>query len=372
MKRLFAAGGHAVVLDVPEPTPRAGEVVVATAFSAVSTGTETHIVRATAATDSAVADQYPGPRPYGPKIHDRRVRWSGALPRGQHPGYASLGYSLAGTVTTVASDVMDLAPGDRVACSGSQCAVHAERVAVPRSLVVRVPADVSLGRAAFVTLGAIAMQALRRGGCQLGETVVVYGLGTLGLLVVQIARAAGLYVVGLDLAEDRLRLAHNLGAHWVLNPSQTDPVRTVLDVTDGFGADAVILALATESSEPLNIAFDLCRQRASIVGLGAFGMHIERERMFAPEVSLHPALAYGPGRYDPVYEEGNIDYPIGHVRWTENRNMAAFVRLLAENRVDVDVLAAERVPIDRAPAAYDRLLESSDRLPTLLLTYATT
>jgi threonine dehydrogenase-like Zn-dependent dehydrogenase len=369
VKRLFAAGGHAIVLDVDEPTPRPGEVIVSTAFSAVSTGTETHIVRATAATDSPVDDQYPGPRPYGPKIHDRRVRWTSPAPRDQRPGYASLGYSLAGTVIEVGGDVADLAPGDRVACSGSQCAVHAERVAVPRSLTVRVPPEVSLDKAAFVTLGAIAMHALRRAACQFGETVVVYGLGTLGLLVVQIARAAGMYVFGLDLAPDRLQLARTLGAHWVLNPQAADPVAEVLERTDGFGADAVILAIATESSEPINIAFDLCRQRASVVGLGAFGMHIQRERMFAPDVSLHPAIAYGPGRYDPVYEEGNVDYPIGHVRWTENRNMAAFVRLLAEQKVDVGALAPDRVRLDDAPAAYERLMRSTDRPPTLLLTY---
>jgi threonine dehydrogenase-like Zn-dependent dehydrogenase len=348
---------------------RAGEVLVSTAFSVVSTGTETHIIRSTTDAESTVEDQYPGPKPYGPKLRDRRVRWSAPVPRDQQPGYASLGYSLAGTVAAVAPDVLDLAPGNRVACAGSQCAVHAERVAVPRSLVARVPPEVSLERAAFVTLGSIAMHALRRAGCQFGETVVVYGLGTLGLLAVQIARASGMYVFGLDLSAERLRLAERLGAHWVANPATQDVVTSVLDVTDGFGADAVVMAVATESSEPLNIAFDLCRQRASVVGLGAFGMQIERERMFAPDVSLFPALAYGPGRYDPVYEEGNIDHAIGYVRWTENRNMAAFLRLLSEDKLDVDALAPARVPLEAAPAAYDGLLETSNRAPTLVLTY---
>ena len=369
MKRLFAAGGRAVVLDVEEPTLRSGEVLVSTAFSAVSSGTESHIVRATAATDALDEDQYPASKPYGPKLRDQRVQWAGALPRVQRRGFASIGYSLAGRVISVAPDVTDLRPGDPVACSGSQCAVHAERVAVPRSLVARVPPGVRLEHAAFITLGTIGMHALRRTGCQFGETLVVYGLGLLGLIVVQLARAAGIYVFGLDLDAQRLRLAESLGAHWTFNPAEASPQQAVLDVTDGFGADAVVMAVATESSEPLNIAFDLCRQRASVVGLGAFGMCIERERMFGADVSLLPSVAYGPGRYDAVYEEGNVDYPIGYARWTENRNMGAFLRLVAEGKVDLAPLAPTRVPLADAPAAYDMLLQSASRPASLLLTY---
>jgi threonine dehydrogenase-like Zn-dependent dehydrogenase len=360
-----------VLLEVDEPTLRVGEVLVSTAYSAISTGTETHIIEATGRTQD-VDDQYPRTARYGPKIRDERVRLASPPPRGQHPGYASIGYSLSGVVVDVGADVLDLAPGDRVACSGSQCAVHAERVAVPRALVARVPSELPLDQAAFVTLGAIAMHALRRGQCQFGETVVIYGLGTLGLLAVQLARAAGLYVVGVDLIDERLTLAQTLGAHWVVNPRQSDPVAAILAVTDGFGADAVVLAVATDSDQPLNIAFGVSRQRATIVGLGAFGMRIEREQMFAPDVSLLPALAYGPGRYDPVYEEGNLDYPIGHVRWTENRNMSAFLRLQAEGRIDVDSLAPQRVSLNQAPLAYERLMRSRDRPPTLLLTYGLT
>lgn len=369
MKRVFATQGHAVVLDVPEPELRPGEVLVAPAFSAISSGTEMHIIHSTSRPETTGTDTYPGPRALrSPRIRNAGTRWDGPQPRVVEPPLASLGYSLAGTVLAVAPDVVDIEPGDRVACSGNQCAVHAERVAVPRNLVARVPDGVALDEAAFVTLGCIAMHGLRRAGCQFGETVVVFGLGLLGLLAVQIARHAGLYVVGLDIDDRRVDQARALGAHTALNPQRDDPWAAVAALSDGLGADGVFLAVVTPSSEPLNLSFDLCRQRGCVVGVGLFGMDINRDRMYARDVTFYPSLAYGPGRYDPVYEEGNVDYPVGYVRWTENRNQAAFLRLLAEGKVDVTPLAPVRIPHADAPAAYD-LLSGPDRPPTVLLTY---
>jgi threonine dehydrogenase-like Zn-dependent dehydrogenase len=367
MQQVVAAGGRAVVVEVPEPAPRAGEVLVAPAFSVISAGTERHIIASTAGPAAAAVRLQPFAVP--PKLRDDGVTWAGPAPRAAPPGMASLGYSLAGTVLAVAPEVRDLRPGDRVACAGNQCAVHAERVAVPRSLVAPVPDGVDLDRAAFVTLGAIGVYNLRRAGCRFGETVVVAGLGPLGLLAVQIARRAGLYVLGLDVDDRRVALARALGAHAALNPARDDPVAAVRAMTDGFGADAVLLCIATPSSEPVNLAFDLCRQRGCVVGVGLFGMTLERDRMYARDVTFYPSLAYGPGRYDPVYEEGNVDYPIGYVRWTENRNMRYFLRLLAEGAVEVAPLAPVRVPLAEAPRAYE-LLQAPDRPPTVLLTYS--
>ena len=370
MKRVVAHQGKAVVIEVPEPEMRPGEVLVAPEFSAISSGTELHIIAATARPETTGEDTYPSLRnPKAPQLRSHGTRWQGPVPRGQLPGTAAVGYSLAGTVLAVAPDVADLHPGDRVACSGNQCAVHAERVAVPRNLVARVPDNVPLERAAFVTLGCVAMHGLRRTGCQFGETIVVYGLGLLGLLTVQIARQAGMYVLGLDVDERRVRQAVELGANCALNPDREDPVSAILSMTDGFGADGVVLTVSTPSSEPLNRSFDLCRQRGVVVGVGGFGMDIRRERMYARDVTFHPSLAYGPGRYDPVYEEGNVDFAIGYVRWTENRNQEAFLRLLSDERVSVDGLAPVRVPLADAPHAYDMLMRP-DRPPTVLLTYA--
>jgi threonine dehydrogenase-like Zn-dependent dehydrogenase len=369
MKRVFATEGRVVVLEVPEPTLRPGEVLVAPAFSAISSGTERHIIESTSRPETTGADTYPASSAFRlPRLRSAGTRWAGPSPRLVEPPLAALGYSLAGRVVAVADNVVDLKPGELVACSGNQCAVHAELVAVPRTLVARVPAGLPLDQAAFVTLGSIAINGLRRAGCQFGETVVIFGLGLLGLLAVQVARQAGLTVLGLDIDERRVAQALAFGAQRAINPQRNDPLATIAAMTDDLGADGVFLAVVTPSSEPLNLAFDLCRQRGRVAGVGLFGMTIERDRMYARDVIFEPVIAYGPGRYDPVYEEGTIDYPIGYVRWTENRNQQLFLHWLAEGRLSVAPLAPARLPLHEAPHAY-ALLERPDRPPTVLLTY---
>lgn len=367
MKRVFAVEGKPVVLDVPEPELRAHEVLVAPIVSAISVGTETGIIRGSdpATPDTDVFKVAGPPRP---KLRSTGVRWDGDRPRQETPGHHHLGYGLCGRVLAVSDTVTDIAVGDLVACSGDQAAHHAERVAVPRNLLAKVPEGVRPEQAAFVTLGTIATHGLRRTGCHFGETVVVYGLGLLGLLTTQIARAAGIYPVGIDIDHRRFEQARGYGAIATLDPREGDATKAVNDLTNGFGADAVILTVFTPSSEPLNHAFDLCRQRGTVVGIGAFGMDIARERMFSRDVTFLPSLAYGPGRYDHVYEEGGVDFPIGYVRWTENRNQESFLRLLADGKVEVDSLAPIHMPLEEAPAAYD-LLRSPQRPPTVLLTY---
>jgi threonine dehydrogenase-like Zn-dependent dehydrogenase len=367
MKRILARDGQVALVDVPEPRPGATDVLVQTLHSVVSSGTETHIIRSSVSPEALETDQYPTSQPHGPQLRSRGVRWGGPLPNHAPPGYASLGYSLAGRVLAVGDDVADLEPGDLVACSGNQCAVHAERVAVPRTLVTPIPGGLAPADAAFVTLGSVAIHSLRRASCQFGETVVVMGLGVLGLLAVQVARAAGMYAVGIDPDVERRGLAARLGAEHVVSPENAaDVIRLVREVTLGFGADGVLVTAATQSSEPLNLGFDLCRQRGVVVGVGLFGMTIERPRMFGADVAFYPSVAYGPGRYDPVYEEGGVDYPIGYARWTENRNMGAFLRLLREGRVQVGPLAPMHVPLAEASRAYSMLLDEARHPPTVV------
>ena len=366
MRRLFAIGGRAELVDVPEPELRQGEVLVAPAYSAISVGTELWLVNGSADPDFGV-HEYPPDPPRWPKIRSP-IRRRHPLPRAQPTDRYSIGYSLAGRVVAVHDDVVDLAPGDLVACSGSQCSHHAELVAVPRNLVARVPEGLPLDEASFVTLGGIAMTGLRDTQCQFGETIVVYGLGLLGLLAGQIGLAGGFRIIGIDIDPGRLELARSLGIADVVNPDETDVVEAVLERTDGFGADGVLVGVKADSSEPLNLAFDMCRQRARVIAQGLFGFDIDRARLYRNQVSVHPAVGYGLGRYDPVYEEGNIDLPIGLARWTGNRNQEHFLRLLAERRVDVRTLAPVQVPFDRAPEAYD-LLQRPDRPPTVVLKY---
>ncbi|MDH3248382.1 MAG: zinc-binding alcohol dehydrogenase [Acidimicrobiia bacterium] len=366
MKRVFAHGGKAVVREVPEPTLRRGEVLVKPAFSAISAGTETWLIDGSADPDFGV-HEYPSVPPYWPKTRTP-VNLDHPMPKPSDPAYIGIGYSLAGVVVDVDDQVTDIAVGDLVACSGSQCAHHAELVSVPRHLVARVPPGLPLDQAAFVTLGSISMAALRETQCHFGETVVQFGLGLLGLLGVQIGEAAGLTTIGIDIDPSRRRLAVELGARHVLDPTANDVAAAVKELTDGYGADGVILGIKSESSEPLNQCFDMSRQRGRVVGLGVFGWDIDRGRFFANRVSLHPAVGYGLGRYDPVYEEGNVDYPIGLARWTENRNQEYFLDLLARGRVDVRPLAPDRIPIEHASEAYD-ILRGADRPPTVLLEY---
>jgi threonine dehydrogenase-like Zn-dependent dehydrogenase len=368
MKRVFAYQGHAILRDVPEPQLRPNHVLVRTAFSAISAGTEGWIVRGTA-DPTYVNHEYPDPNDPGVQYRDPQIRYTGPMPLTQNDGeYASIGYSNAGRVIAVGDGITDLKPGDRVACSGSQCAVHAEVCSVPRNLIAKVPDDLGLDRAAFVTLGAISMEALRRTDTRFGEVVVVYGLGLLGLLCTQMSKYAGIRVIGLDVDQRRLDQATKFGADVVLDPTKQDPVAAVRAATNGFGADGVILGVVDQSSEPLNLSFEMSRHRGTVVGLGLFGMDIGRSRMFDHDVSFVGVRAYGPGRYDPVYEEGNVDFPIGYVRWTENRNQQEFLREVATGVVSVKELAPVRVPIADAPQAYE-MLRTPDRPPTVIIDY---
>jgi threonine dehydrogenase-like Zn-dependent dehydrogenase len=372
VKRILARGGDVALVDVPEPQLRDTDVLVETLHSVVSSGTETHIVRSSASPEGYEIDQYPTSKPHGPQLRNPGVSWRGPMPNRPPTGYMSLGYSLAGRVLATGEDVADLQPGDLVACSGNQCAVHAERVAVPRNLVAPIPAGLDTADAAFVTLGSVAIHSLRRANCQFGETVVVMGLGVLGLIAVQVARAAGMYVVGIDPESDRRALAVRLGAQHTIAPGDEHAaIQLVRSNTGGFGADAVLVMAATPSSAPLNLAFDLTRQRGAVVGVGLFGMTIERGRMFGADIAFYPSVAYGPGRYDPVYEEGGVDYPIGYARWTENRNMQAFLRLVADRQLQVAPLAPMRVPLADAPRAYRMLLDEPQHPPTVIFEYPT-
>lgn len=363
MRRIFALDGEAVIRDVETPRLRPGEVLVRTHASTVSSGTESWILRKSLEAD-AKDEEYPGAKPFVYPDIRHGIR-SQVEPRRPVDGLISLGYSLAGIVEAVGEGVTDLAVGDRVACSGSQCAHHAQVVAVPRNLVARVPDGVPLADASFVTLGAVAVEALRRTGCTFGETVVLYGMGLLGLLAGQIARAAGFHVIGLDIDARRLALARQLGISDVHDPTGLDLVALARDRTDGFGADAVVVGVVTDSSQPLNTAFRMCRQRGTVVGLGLYGMELERQAVW-DRTYVH-AIAYGPGRYDPDYEEGGRDYPIGLVRWTENRNQGHFLRLLADGVVRLDGLATD-IPFEDAPGGY-RLLRSPERPPTIRFDY---
>ena len=371
MRQVFLSkSGSIQVEDAPAPACGAGEVVIDVAWSVISTGTETASLAGTdlrARLDNALKLARMGvdrlrTRGLQEVLRKARVREGISSP---------MGYSVAGIVREVGSEVVDLAPGDRVAAGGSLYAHHAEIVAVPRQLVVRVPAGIALRHASFTTMGSIAMQGVRRAAPQVGETVVVVGLGLVGQLAVQILGAAGCRVIGVDPRPDRAELAASgPGGLFAASGAPAQEVEAaVLAATGGAGADAVLLCAGTASSDPINTAMRVVRQRGRVVIVGAVGMQIERGDFFRKEVELTMSCSYGPGRYDPSYEEGGLDYPIGFVRWTENRNMQAFLDLIAQRRIDPEHLIAAEHPLEDAAAAFDAARAGVEARVALVLRY---
>jgi predicted dehydrogenase len=278
-----------------------------------------------------------------------------------------LGYSSAGTVVALGENVQGLQVGQRVACAGGGYAIHAEYTAVPKILITPLPDSVDFESAAFTTLGAIALHGFRLAEAQLGERIAVIGMGLLGLLATGIARAAGCQVLGIDLDPRRVALAEQMGAMAVLRAEAAEAAQSF---GRGQGVDAILICADTASSDPVELAGTLARDRARVVAVGAVGLNIPRKIYYEKEITFINSRAYGPGRYDPSYEESGHDYPIGFVRWTEGRNMQAIVDLMASGRLNVEPLITHRFAIENAPQAYE-LITGKTKEPFLgvLLTY---
>jgi len=263
-----------------------------------------------------------------------------------------LGYSSAGIVCIVGPGVTEFAVGDRVACAGAGYANHAELVAVPINLVARVPANVDLEQAAYTTLGAIALQGVRVTAPTLGEIAAVIGLGLVGQLTVQLLRANGCRVLGLDLDPRRVEQSLAQGAEWAYSPQDFNET-WLMNETDGIGVDLALVTAASESSAPLKMAAELSRKKGRIGFIGAMPIELDRRVMLEKELDLRMSMSYGPGRYDRRYEEQGMDYPVSYVRWTENRNLQAFLGLLSSNSIDMSSLDTELRPFEDAVVSYE-------------------
>ncbi len=358
--------GALEVIEVPAPGTRPGFVTVRTAWSLVSAGTEgAQVQEGKAGILTKVREHPEQVRQVLTKLKKEGIRSVAAQVKDKLDQWRPLGYSLAGTVAEVGEGVADLAPGDRVACAGAGYAVHAEFVSVPRNLVARVPEGVDLRHAAFVTLGAIALHGVRRGAPALGENALVVGLGLVGQLAAQFLRASGARVAVSDLDRGRMDLAARLGADLVLDPDQ-DAGASIAAWTGGAGLDLALVCAATRSSDPVRAASRLLRDRARLVVVGDVGMELERGPFYAKELDFTLSRSYGPGRYDPLYEEGGVDYPVGYVRWTEGRNLGAVLALIQSGDLRVEELVTDEVAVAEAPAAYERILSGAGALGTLL------
>jgi predicted dehydrogenase/NADPH:quinone reductase-like Zn-dependent oxidoreductase len=355
MKQVFqdSRSGEITVVEVPTPKVLPGCVLVRTAASLVSAGTE----RASSEFASKNLFQKARMRPdlvrevLG-KISRDGLATTLAAVRSRLDQPSDLGYSDAGTVVAVGNGITDISPGDRVACAGAGYAVHAEFACVPRLLIARIPDTVSFDHAAFTTLGAVALHGVRNAEVKLSEIVAVIGLGLLGQLTVQILKAAGCSVLAMDISSERADLALRHGADAV-STSFSGFQDLCAQYSGRNGADAIVITAQTASTDPINLAGAVARNRAVVVAVGNVSMDIPRRCFYEKELDFRVSRSYGPGRYDSSYEQKGIDYPIGYVRWTETRNMEAFLKLLADGKLDLDPLITHRFPIAQASAAYN-------------------
>jgi predicted dehydrogenase/threonine dehydrogenase-like Zn-dependent dehydrogenase len=366
--------GNVHLEDVPAPSLRPGGILVQTAFSLISAGTERAKVelaqknvlqkaleRPEQARQAIAMLQQQGPVDTYRKVMNRLT------------ALEPLGYSCSGVVLAVGDGAQAFRVGDQVACAGAGYANHSEVNFVPRNLCVKLPLkgahDVQLDEAAYTTVGAIAMQGFRQAEVRLGEIVGVIGLGLIGLITVQILRAAGCRVLGIDLNVGRCKLAEALGADVACAANASHIGDIVPSVFSFSGCDAVIVTAATSSSDPLFLAGQLCRDRGRVVVVGSVGMSVPRQIYYDKELQLLLSRSYGPGRYDTEYEEKGRDYPIGYVRWTETRNMQAFLELISAAKLDVRALTTHRFKLECAPDAYHLITEGNAPYLGVLLEY---
>ena len=365
MKQVLRKGiADIVVEEVPDPVAAAHHVLVRPIYSLISAGTETASIH-----QEGVLKEVANNPSHIRKIWEV-MKMNGPVPTTREvvakcSELSALGYSGAGIVVDKHPTVRDLEIGERVAYGGEGTG-HAETIVTGRNLVAKIPAEVPFEHACFATLGSIAMNAVRIAQIGLGETVAVIGLGLVGQLVAQLARLQGGRVIAMDLKPERVSLAATLGAQHAINGGR----EAVLGLTGGRGADCIILAAASKSAAPCQLAQDICRDRGRIVVVGAVDMHFQWNDMYMKEIQLFMSRAYGPGSYDPLYERKGQDYPLPYVRWTENRNMEEFLRLVAAGDVRLQPLITHEMPLEKAPEAYQTIMNPALYSLAVLLRYA--
>ena len=356
--------GETMLEDVPCPTVKPGHLLIRTAASLVSVGTEKMLVEFGKANLIAKARQQPDKV----RMVLDKVKTDGLMPtikavRSKLDQPLPLGYCNVGTVLKIGAGVETFAIGDRVASNGK----HAEVVCVPKNLCAKIPDQVSDEAAAFTVIGAIGLEGIRLVQPSLGETIVVTGLGLIGLVTVQLLRAHGCRVLGIDYDSDKCTLAQQLGAETVDLARGEDPIAAASTLSRGRGVDAVLITASTKSNEPVHQAALMCRKRGRIVLVGVVGLQLSRADFYEKELSFQVSCSYGPGRYDPLYEEGGQDYPFGFVRWTEQRNFEAVLDMFEDGRLTANRLISHRFPLEKATEAYE--LVSSGGAMGILLTY---
>ncbi|MGQ5595032.1 bi-domain-containing oxidoreductase [Streptomyces sp. ESR1.13] len=362
--------GELALLDVPVPGCKPGGVLVRTAYSLISTGTE--LMKVSEAGMSMLGKARSRPDQVAKVVQSVATNGVPATYRkvmGKLDSYTPLGYSLCGVVEQVGAGIDDVKVGDLVACAGNEHALHAEVNWVPKNLYAPVPDGLAPRDAAFGTVGSIALQGVRQGESRLGEVALVVGLGLIGQLVAQLLTASGVRVVGADPDPARCELAERLGAAACGDPDSPAVENAVAELTDGHGVDQVYLAAGGGSNQPVELAARLCRDRGRVVDIGKCRLDLPWNAYYEKELDVRFSRSYGPGRYDPAYELEGRDYPIGYVRWTERRNLACFLDLVARGRVDVEPLISHTAAFDDAVETYRRLEDGELKAVAVLFRY---
>ena len=370
MKQVLIKAGSVVVEEIPEPIVSENSILVAVSYSCVSIGTEIAGVKMSGLPLYRRALKQPeNVKRVLEMMRDQGVKRTMDRVRGKLSAGSPTGYSAAGIVIAVGDNVQGFSVGERVACAGAGIANHAEVINVPVNLAVKIPENVSDHDASTVTLGAIALQGVRRTNPTLGETVAVIGLGILGQITVQLLKANGCKVIGTDIDNEKVELGLKHGIDYGINPGSDDFVEKVLKHTDGLGADAVLITAASESNEIVSQAMQATRKKGRVVLVGDVGLNLKRGDFYSKELDFFISTSYGPGRYDPFYEEGGNDYPLAYVRWTENRNMEAYLDLISKGGMELTTIPYEKYDVNEATTAYDRLKGEGNKPLLVYLKY---
>jgi predicted dehydrogenase/threonine dehydrogenase-like Zn-dependent dehydrogenase len=370
MKQAFINKGVVSVHNLPDPLVKAGYVKIKLLYSTISAGTEMSSVKGTGRNilQRALDDPKKALQVFdilkSQGLSSAKLKVAGAT-----KNLSAMGYSISGIVIAVGEGVDDFDIGDEVSAGGSGLALHAQYVVVPKNLVVKVPYGLDLKAASTGTVGSIALHGVRRADLRLGEYAVVVGTGLLGLLALQILKASGVKVACTDINYKRLELAKEFGADLCVNSSEEDPVNAVQNWSRGYGADAVLFMAATDKDEPLSQAFKMCRRKGRVVLVGVSGMHINRNDIYRDEIDFMISSSYGPGRYDDSYELKGQDYPYAYVRWTENRNIASYLDMLKDGKINLEKLTPKVYALDDAGQAYKQIEEDPEGHVLTLLSY---
>jgi len=378
MQQIIVKNGKTLIEKIPQPVVSDGTILVRVIYSCISQGTEISGIKSSGKrkTEKIIS-----------VIKEKPQAIQKAIDAFKDEGFASLlkkykavtktddiarpiGYSLSGIVEEVGNEIKDLKKGDRVACAGAGIANHAEYVVVPRNLVMKVPDSLNLKLASTVALGGIAMQGVRRGNFKIGEYVAVIGLGFLGQLTVQMLNASGCRVIAVDIDDRRCRIAQEHGAEKIYNSLQHQRIEDdIIKYTNGYGVDGVIFTAATDNPEVISSAFKMCKRKGRVVLVGVAGDKINRNDLYTKELDFLISTSYGPGRYDETYEQKGVDYPYAYVRWTENRNMEEYLRLLSKGKIVIDDMIDKIYPISKGEKAYEELQNLTEKPIIALFEY---